>query len=428
MSIFVILQPLCIIYRDTEGHGKTGDGGNRVTESLASWTQRAEQALNRVDRPIDDANGLPNEAYVSRDFAQFERERLLARTWTCIGVGAHVPKPGDVRPVKILGLPLVLLRDLAGHIRVFHNVCSHRGAELVSDPCSVKRRLCCPYHSWTYDLEGRLCATPSIGGPGKNECNGFDMSKHGLRSVRTAVWFDVVFVNLSGDAPDFADYIAPLAERWKDFDASLLRHGGADSSLLFEVGCNWKLAAENYCEAYHLPWVHPGLNSYSRLEDHYDIELDGHFAGQGSLVYAPRLSDDGSQLPRFPDLPECWNKGAEYVALFPNVLLGIHADHFYAVYLEPVSADRTIEYFEIYYVGEEALGESYAALRQANSRGWRAIFDEDRDIVERMQRGRASPAFEGGVFSPAMDGPTHCFHKWVARALAKGHGNGAATA
>jgi len=92
MRIFVILQPLCIIYRDTEGQSKTDEGGNCVTESLASWTQRAEQALRRVDRPIDDANGLPNEAYVSRDFAQFERERLLARTWTCIGVGAHVPQ------------------------------------------------------------------------------------------------------------------------------------------------------------------------------------------------------------------------------------------------------------------------------------------------------------------------------------------------
>ena len=389
-----------------------------MSEFGGSWAAEASVVRQVVDRPIAEAKGLPNEIYLSEDLAGFERDRLLARTWTCIGVGAQVPNPGDVRPVKLLGLPLLLLRDLAGEIRVFHNVCSHRGAELVSGSCNVKRRLCCPYHSWTYDLQGNLCATPSIGGPGKNACDGFDKAKHGLRPVRTAVWFDTVFVNLSGDAPEFADHVAPLAERWKEFDSSLLRHGGSDSSLYFEVGCNWKLAVENYCEAYHLPWVHPGLNSYSRLEDHYDIEHDGRFSGQGTLVYSPRLTEDGSELPRFPGLSDHWTKGAEYVALYPNVLFGIHADHFYAVYLEPVSANLTREYFEIYYVGDEALGDDYAELRQANSRGWRAIFNEDQDIVERMQRGRASPAFEGGVFSPAMDGPTHCFHKWAARGYA----------
>jgi choline monooxygenase len=383
-------------------------------------TRNLAPALQRVDRPIEEASGLPNQAYTSEDFARYERDHLLAKTWMCVGVGHHVPNPGDLRPVKFLGLPLLLLRDRAGEIRVFHNVCSHRGVELVAEPRSVKRRICCPYHSWTYDLVGSLAATPSIGGSGKNECPGFDRARHGLKPVRTAVWADVVFVNLSGDAPPFGDYIAPVAERWADFDLSLLRHGGADSSLSFDLACNWKLAVENFCEAYHLPWVHPGLNSYSRLEDHYDIAEDDLYAGQGSLVYRPRLNEDGGEFPKFPNLPEKWLTGAEYIALFPNVLLGIHADHMFAVYLEPVSANHTREYFEIYYVGDGPLGDGYAALRAANSRGWRSVFNEDQDIVERLQRGRASPAFQGGVFSPAMDRPTHCFHRWAARGLANG--------
>ena len=377
-----------------------------------------QAALWRVNQPILEARGLPNRSYTAEDFAVFERDGLLAKTWVCVGVGQHVPKVGDLRPVNLLGLPLLLLRDRVGEIRVFHNVCSHRGVELVSEPCSVKRRICCPYHSWTYDLDGSLVATPSIGGPGKNDCPGFDRASHGLKPVRSAVWADVVFVNLSGDAPPFGDYIAPVVERWHDFDMSLLRHGGLDSSLQFDIACNWKLAVENYCEAYHLPWVHPGLNSYSRLEDHFEIAEEGRYAGQGSLVYAPRLSDDGAEFPKFPGLPSKWRSQAEYIALFPNVLLGIHADHLFVVYLEPVSASRTREYFEIYYVGDEPLGDDYAALRAANSRGWRSVFSEDQDVVERLQRGRASPAFEGGVFSPAMDGPTHCFHKWAARGFA----------
>ena len=380
----------------------------------------------RVLRPIEQATGLPNEAYISEVYARFERDEILARTWTCIGVGAHVPNPGDVRPIALLGLPLILLRDHSNRIKVFHNVCSHRGMELVSEAGSLRKLIRCPYHSWTYDLDGSLVATPSVGGPGRTDCPGFDRARHGLKPVRTAVWADVIFVNLSGDAPPFGDYIAPVAERWRDFDLSLLRHGGADSSFEFDIACNWKLAVENYCEAYHLPWVHPGLNSYSRLEDHYDITEYGLYAGQGSRVYSPRFSDDGAEFPKFPNLPETWLRGAEYVALFPNVLLGIHADHFFVVYLEPVSAGRTREYFEIYYVGDEPLGDDYAALRAANSRGWRSVFNEDQDVVERLQRGRASPAFDGGVFSPVMDGPTHCFHKWVASALTSSAGVGRA--
>ncbi len=185
-----------------------------MSQVSAAWPVKAQDALSRVDRPIVEASGLPNEAYTSEDFARFERDHLLAKTWLCVGVGHHVPGPGDVRPVKILGLPLLLLRDLNGDIKVFHNVCSHRGAELVSNPGTVKRTVVCPYHSWCYDLDGSLRATPSIGGPGVNDCEGFERAKHGLRAVRTAVWFDVVFVNLSGDAPDFTDFIAPLAERW----------------------------------------------------------------------------------------------------------------------------------------------------------------------------------------------------------------------
>jgi choline monooxygenase len=389
---------------------------------MGSWvasTVTDRDFPQRVLRPIEQAMGLPNEAYVSEAYARFERDEILARTWTCIGVGQHVPNPGDVRPVTVLGLPLILLRDHNRRIKVFHNVCSHRGMELVAEPGSVRKLIRCPYHSWTYDLDGNLKATPYIGGPGRNQCEGFDKSRHGLRRVRTAVWFDVVFVNLSGDAPPFEEHIGPLVERWKDFDPSLLRHGGQDSSLSFDLRCNWKLAVENYCEGYHLPWVHPALNRYSRLEDHYNIERDGLFAGQGSRLYRPRLSDSGQEFPRFPDLPDAWRNAAEYIAVFPNVLLGIHSDHFYAVYLEPISPDRTIEYFEIYYVGDAPLGDDFADLRAANSRGWRTIFDEDVAVVEGMQRGRASTAFGGGVFSPAMDGPTLCFHQWAAAMAAE---------
>src|SRR3546814_7976623 len=112
-------------------------------------------------------------------------------------------------------------------------------------------------------------------------------------------------------SPTFADFIAPIAQRWADFDFTRLRHGGADSSFSIEVGCNWKLAVENYCEAYHLPWIHPALNSYSRLEDHYNIAIEGRLAGQGSTAYRPSLSADGRQFPAHPGLPARWDGRSE---------------------------------------------------------------------------------------------------------------------
>jgi choline monooxygenase len=373
--------------------------------------------LAEVQRPIGQARGLPNETYVGEGLARFERDHVLARTWTCIGFGIDVPAPGDVRPLTLAGLPLILLRDRQNRIAVFHNVCSHRGVELVESACSGLMAIRCPYHAWLYDLTGRLVATPHIGGPRTNNCEGFDKSRHGLKPVRTEVWMDLVFVDISGEAPDFATWTAPLRERWRDFDIGLIRHSGADSSCTLEVQCNWKLAVENYCESYHLPTVHPGLNRYSRLDDHYNIAEPGCFAGQGSRVYNPILVPDGPDLPCFPDLPAKWDRAAEYVALFPNVLLGIHRDHFFAMWLEPVAVDRTVEHLEIYYIGEGATDARYAAARAANLKAWRTVFEEDIDVVQRMQRGRRSPAFTGGVFSPVMDPPTHCFHRWMAERL-----------
>jgi choline monooxygenase len=374
-------------------------------------------ALERVLRPIEEARGLPNEAYVSAAFRDWERDRVLAKTWFCIGFGRDVPNPGDAFPSQIQGIPVLMLRRYDGSIGVFHNVCSHRGAQLVTEPCSVKRRIRCPYHSWVYDLEGKLIGTPHIGGVRINETPGFDPAEHGLKPVRHAHFWDMVFVNLSGDAEPFEAFVAPLVERWRDFDMSHIRHPGDVGSLKLTVNCNWKLAVENYCEAYHLPSIHPGLNSYSKLEDHYNIEVPGHFSGQGSHAYTPLLVKDGPSLPQFPNLPAKWDRAAEYASLFPNVLLGIHRDHYYAIRLEPIGLDQTREHLEIYYIGDASADPRFEDVKAANRAAWATVFAEDVGVVERMQKGRSSPGYDGGVFSPAMDGPTHCFHRWLAEKL-----------
>ena len=310
-------------------------------------------------------------------------------------------------------MPLLLIRDRSGQVRVFHNICRHRGMILVDAPRKIEGAIRCPYHSWCYSTKGSLVSTPHVGGPGQNTADGINRDLLGLVPVRSHIWLGVVWINLSGSAPAFEDANADLLARWAEFDKPLY-HGGSDSAFQLEVNCNWKLAVENYCESYHLPWVHPGLNSYSRLEDHYHIEASGRFSGQGTLVYRQLTGDDGQTFPDFEGLSDKWDTASEYITAYPNVLLGVHRDHAFAIILVPQGPGRTVEHVHLFY----AQPDTDPALRAQNTAQWKLVFEEDIFVVEGMQRGRHAPMFDGGRFSPAMDGPTHMFHDWVAERMA----------
>lgn len=372
--------------------------------------------LNNVMAPIERANGLPNECYVSPEMFQHEQNTLFRNNWFAIGFGKDIPKPGMVKPVTFIGIPMLLVRNTDGAVNVFQNVCRHRGMILIDKPQQLRGAITCPYHAWAYDLDGNLRRTPHVGGPNIDTHESVKHCDYPLVQVRSFLWKDIVFVNVGGDAPEFESAASKLIERWREFDQPM-KHGGADSSISFELNCNWKLAVENYCEAYHLPFVHPGLNSYSRLEDHYNIIDDAGFAGQGTTVYRPQITADGQRFPRFNRLSSQWDTGAEYIAFFPNVLLGIHNDHYYTILLIPDGVDRTLEQVEIYYTHDEALTDDYAQMRATNREMWREVFAEDVGVVEGMQSGRSAPGYDGGKFSAVMDPPTHHFHKWVAAAL-----------
>ena len=284
---------------------------------------------------------------------------------------------------------------------------------------TLNNAIVCPYHSWTYDFDGALVRAPHVGGVGHHSCPGFKKDEIGLKKVRSAQWFGLVFVDLSGTAEAFDDFIAPIALRWRDFASVPLVHTGDDSTITLELDCNWKLPVENYCEAYHLPWVHPELNRYSPLKHHCNIVETG-YSGQISESYVPSFPEKTLAFPHAPNLPAEWENRAEYIALFPNVLLGIHRDHFYAVLILPNGPIRTCERFEIFYFDERVREPAYVESRAANRKFWETTFIEDRVAVEAMQRGRHSTDFDGGIFSPVMDPPTHAFHRWIARAWTDG--------
>lgn len=374
--------------------------------------------LASVLQDVNTANGLPNAHYIDPDVFNEEKEAVLFANWSGIGFGKDIPDAGDAKPVNFLGMPLLMVRDRTGEIGVFQNTCRHRGMILVEKPQKIRGAIRCPYHSWCYGLNGELRTAPHVGGPGQNTHEDIDFSTLGLFRIRSYVWRDVVFVNVDGNAPEFEDVHGELMERWKEFEQPMY-HGGATGSVQLELESNWKLAVENFCESYHLPWVHPGLNSYSRLEDHYNINELGKYSGQGTLVYRQFESETGEKLRDFDGLSNKWDEGAEYIVVYPNVMLGVQRDHGFAFILEPVGCEKTIEHIELYYAEKPEDSLQHEELRQKNAALWGDVFREDVFVVEGMQKGRHGVKFDGGRFSPAMDGPTHCFHHWVATQIEK---------
>ena len=381
-----------------------------------------KKKLDVVNNSIKKAHGLPNECYTSKDYTLIERKKLFEDKWIVAGVASSIPEIGDVKPIDILGMPILILRNKQNEIKVFHNVCSHRGVKLVSKSGKINSLIRCPYHSWSYSLDGELKATPHIGGMNKHSADGFDKSKNNLKEIRSYIWLDLIMININQNEMSFEEYIKPLSDRWEKFwpikDRELIHHSNDFGYFKLNAKCNWKFAIENYCESYHLPWVHPGLNSYSKIEDHYHIQgLPNRFAGQGTVVYNPQFKGK-EKLPSFPNWPKDKENIAEYVALFPNVMLGIHKDHYYAYWIEPINHEFTLEHMELYYVGEQAAqANKFKLIRKQNHKQWEDIQKEDVDIIQGMQIGRNSPSYNGGNFSPVMDNPTHHFHKWVAQNL-----------
>ena len=358
---------------------------------------------------IEREQGLPGRHFTAEAVFQLECRAIFEKSWFCIGLSADVPAKGDLSPVTVFGQPLLMVRD-GTTVRVFHNVCSHRGALLVKTPMHGGPRIVCPYHSWAYKLDGALVATPHVGGAGRHTCPSIDSRGLGLRSVPVAEWAGHVFVNLSGTAPPFEQWIRPVEERFGDIRWNDLRRDPA-LALSLEVAANWKIICENFVESYHLPPIHAALNAANPMEQHYQI-LGGHsYVGQGGTGYQPDQVA-GAGLPRMVGLADA--SKYEALVIFPNLILAPLPDMTFSIVMLPDSAERTRERLEFQFVGDAALEERFRPLREKGALFVTTVNAEDVEIVEAVQRGRRSPAFVGGQFAPAQEATSLQFQKMVA--------------
>jgi choline monooxygenase len=362
------------------------------------------EALAAFDRPGPVAHGLPSAAYTSGAFYALENERLFRNGWVFVAFAHELAAPGDAVPVTVAGRPVLIVRNGSGELRAFHNVCRHRSLQLVDAPGNVGRVLRCPYHSWTYSLDGELKLTPYFGGRSPGDVpEGFDRSCRGLVPVRFALWHDWVFVNLSGTAPEFDDFVSPLARWLEDIDFGELEH--VTTIDLGKVRCNWKLLMENFIEPYHVQYVHSSTTEQP-LTDHFTINESGCL---GSAVDITRGDDR-------PVREDTLSVSSRYLTLFPNFVLGRYYPNQIGVHLNtPMGARRTSQRRAIYVTGRGPVSPDEA---EKLAKLWRDVHREDHVMCERLQAGRASDvAMDGGLLSPEWEQPVHSFQKLVLDSL-----------
>lgn len=249
------------------------------------------------------ARGLPGAAYTSKAFLDLEYQ-YFRRTWLFVGFAHQAPEPGDAYPFP--GLPFIMVRGRDGKLRAFHNVCRHRNHRILSEPCSRRPVLTCPYHGWAFDLDGRLRATPYFDGKDRTAKPTLDPVAFGLKPVRLGVWLNFVFINIDGNAPPLEEHVAPLAPVFAKAPSQTWHVIGHYD--MGECPVNWKVIHENAIEAYHEPFNHPEFTVHTPLELHQPV-VDGALAGDRVVV------PDGEGVV---DWRLGYSTNTWYVGLMPN--------------------------------------------------------------------------------------------------------------
>ena len=345
---------------------------------------------NRTDTDPDDGWSLPSWLYHDPEFFFVEMARVIRPSWQIVCHVSDVPKPGDWHSLDYLGESNIVVRGDDGQVRAFSNVCRHRASRLLDGHAGCAKKIICPYHAWTYELDGRLTGVPM-----RSDYRHLDMAKQGLAPLDIEIWQGFIFIRLEGGGPSVAEMMAPYAHEVMPYRFGDLRALGRVT--LRPRSVNWKNVADNYSDGLHVPVAHPGLR---RLFGRgYGIEAQPHVDKMwGMLLETP--SDNPSELmyqkllPRVEHLPEERQRLWTYFKLWPNVAFDIYPDQVDFMQFLPVSPTETL-IREIAYVIPDDRREMRAA-RYLNWRINRQVNAEDTQLIARVQAGMASSSHTVG--------------------------------
>lgn len=336
---------------------------------------------------------LPAWTYSDPEFFAVEQERVFAPAWQVVCHVSDIPHPGDWHTLDYLGESVIVVRGRDGQVRAFSNVCRHRGSRVVDGASGCARRLVCPYHAWTYDLDGSL-----VGVPDAASYPGLDRSRHGLAPVSLEIWRGFVFVRLRDEGPSVAEMMAPYEAMVEPYRFEELRALGRVTLRPRQV--NWKNIGDNYSDGLHIPVAHPGLTRL--FGKSYGVEATEHVDRMwGDLVDRPSAnwSERAYQnlLPPAPHLPPERQRHWLYFKLWPNVAFDIYPDQVDFMQWLPINPTESL-IREISYALPDDRREMKAA-RYLNWRINRRVNAEDTALITRVQQGMASRSFTVGPLS-----------------------------
>jgi len=359
--------------------------------------------------PFEQARAMPPEVYTSEAFLQEELQHIFAKDWFCVGRADALAEPGSYTTCDLAGQPVLVIRDRDGTLRALSNVCLHRMSTLLHGRGQA-RSIVCPYHAWTYNLDGSLRGAPAMT---LNE--GFCKDSYTLPSVRCEEWLGWVFITLNADAPT-------VAEQLKDVEAMVAGYDMTNYTEAFYEehvwDTNWKVLAENFMESYHLPVCHAGtIGGLSKLEDMICPP------GEPAFNYHTILKDESLRIAMAHENNDRL-KGDErrttfLLALYPSLLITLTPGYFWYLSLHPVSPSQV----HIRFGGGMSDDYKDDADAQQNFADLKALLDdvnvEDRGCTEKVFRGLSSNAAEPGHLSH-LERPNYDFAQYLMAKIDQG--------
>lgn len=343
--------------------------------------------------PASTPNTLPADYYTSDVRFGEDIERIFYDSWICCGRAEKIASPGQFFVQQIGQESVIILRDRQGQARAFYNVCRHRGTRMCTEasgqfPNSIQ----CPYHAWTYSLDGRL-----IGAPHMEELGAFDKGEYPLFDIAIAEWEGFLYVNLSPEPEPFEDSYGPLMGKFTAWHLPDLRVAGR---VDYDVRANWKLIVQNYSECYHCPGVHPALSKLSPYRSGDNDLMEGRFLGGSMIINHEAGSLTMSGRACAAPIGEVSGAALDkvyYYSLFPNSLLSLHPDYVMLHTLWPQGPDCTLIICEWLFEPEAIAAPGFDA--QDAVAFWDMTNRQDWNMCELSQQGISSRAYRPGPYS-----------------------------
>jgi Rieske 2Fe-2S family protein len=360
--------------------------------------EKAMDRLRASENHAPEAKTLPQPYFISPEIFAEEHEKIFLRNWVLVGHQSEIAHSGDYFIAEVAGESLIVIRSRSEHvngekpgIRAFYNVCRHRGTRLCEENRGRLRAIQCPYHAWTYALDGRL-----IGAPHMDYVPGFDKADYPLHPVKLELWEGFIFVCLNKTFASLCDWFASLSGKFSHWNLAKLRSA---RRIKYDVKANWKLIFENYSECYHCPGVHPALSKLTPYDSAENDLDEGPFLGGFMPIttgHSLTLSGNACALPVGNIKAEDHHR-VFYYSIFPNMLLSMHPDYVMVHQLWPQTPDQTIIFCD-WFFNPEAFAQPDFNPDDAIE-FWDMTNKQDWHVCELSQQGIASRAYQPGPYS-----------------------------